>query len=697
MTTLNPAYISSTPLQWYFVDKDLGTPLVGGIVTFYSQTNPTVLKPVYQLDNSSPTGFSVLNDPITLTAVGTFADDNGNDIIPYFYPFDADGNVELYYITVYSSGGVLQFTRMDWPPNMSEQSGQEVTNEIINYVANGQFLLHSDHQTTATVVTDETDTVAYIAQGGWTFEKESTSTSTDTVTFFRELTASNNPLIDANPRYYIQVATNGNDANYTRKDICLKFPDVNKFADNTLIFSWQGLATAGGSPTVEILLRQYFGTGSSTAASNGNIITTVIGTQIISVANSVYNIAITFPPNTADTVSPTVDNDYLQICLRLPNSAQTVQFTDFVLTPSVTTVTAFPQTPNADFIRDSTIGYLPTPNPSGYDLYLPLILTPQGTSPDYSVVGTIIGKTQAPQNITGNELPMDGASYVASAYSTLGIPYQRLMNYLLLNSPAVSIAQGGLTATLDPGQVPMYGTGTNFVTLFNKSGAATSFFVQLNTVVAGTVADGAVPTGWTFTATVANTTYTVSNVGVPTAGQYWTFTDGLLGLVYNVWYSIAGVGTAPVAPTGANINVNLTGTPTAATTIAATLKAVNQYQFMIQNVAGTFWRALDTTGTIDLDAASRTIAGITFDTTQFTGAHMVSFETQAFLAHTHTETISPSGGDFYSKSYFANGADHSAVTQDNTGTAITLTGTTGSTGGTETRPYNLSIYWYIKY
>lgn len=171
MTTLNPAYISSTPLQWFFINKDDASPLAGGIVTFYSQTNPTVLKPVYQLDNSSPTGFSILNDPITLTAVGTFADDNGNDIIPYFYPFDADGNVELYYITVYSSGGVLQFTRMDWPPNMSEGGGEEVTNEIINYVANGQFLLHNLFPTTATITTDETDTVSYIAQGGWTFEK----------------------------------------------------------------------------------------------------------------------------------------------------------------------------------------------------------------------------------------------------------------------------------------------------------------------------------------------------------------------------------------------------------------------------------------------------------------------------------------------------------------------------------------------
>jgi hypothetical protein len=676
----NPLYISSTPLQWYFVDKGTAEAMAGGIVTFYEQDSQTTLKPIYQLDDSSPTGFSVLNNPIQLTAVGTFADNNGNDIIPYFYPFNLiTGLPELYYVTVYNSAGVLQFTREDWPPNMAEASSIIIENEVLNFVANGQFLLHNNKPTTATIVTNESDTVSYIAPGGWTFEKESTSTSTDVVSFVRELTASSNPLVDANPRYYISIATNGTDANYSRKDLCLTFPDVNKFADNTLTFSWQGYASTGGTPTVEIILRQYFGTGSSTAPANGNIVETVIGTQIISSTNSIYNISIPFPPNTNDSVGPTIDNDYLQICLRLPNSAQTVLFTDFVLTPSVTEVTAFPQTPNDIFIEQSTIGYLPTPAYDGSDLYLPLVLTPQGTIADHSVVGQIIGKTQT--TAVNNELLMNGATFVASAYSTIGIPYQRLMNYLLLNSSAISITQAGLTATLPANSVPMYGTGPNFVTLFNKAGAPTSFFVQLNTVAAGTAAD--VDTGWTFTATVANTTYTVSAVTVPTAGQYWTFTDGSLGLVYNVWYSIAGVGTAPIAPTGANIQVNLTGTPTIATTIAATLAAVNQYQFMILNTAGYFWRALDTTATIDLDAATRTIPGITFDTTKSTGANLASFENQAFLNHIHNIPTGDTGS----------GSNFNA-TLANSGTGAT---STSPTGGDETRPVNLAINYFIKY
>jgi hypothetical protein len=122
MPTLDPRFIQVPPLQDYFVDKDTGFPLSAGIVTFYEDNDHTVLKPVYQLTvtPSNTYVYNPLTNPLQLSSVGTFMDENGNDIVPYFFPFDGtptatNNNVDLYFITVFSSAGVMQFTRDAWP------------------------------------------------------------------------------------------------------------------------------------------------------------------------------------------------------------------------------------------------------------------------------------------------------------------------------------------------------------------------------------------------------------------------------------------------------------------------------------------------------------------------------------------------------------------------------------------------------
>jgi len=141
-------YQAMFPLQEVILGKDDGLPLAGGIVTFYAdspRTTPPTKKFVYQQvqlpDNTYE--FVVLNNPITLSAIGSFMDDNGNDIIPFLYPYaglptdPVRGAIELYYITVQDSNGVAQFTREAWPPNMSTSTNMPVafqspTNELSN-------------------------------------------------------------------------------------------------------------------------------------------------------------------------------------------------------------------------------------------------------------------------------------------------------------------------------------------------------------------------------------------------------------------------------------------------------------------------------------------------------------------------------------------------------------------------------------
>lgn len=141
-------FVGLFPLQEVLIDKDTGELLASGQVTFYSNTQPTVLKPIYQqvqLPDKTYL-FVPLVNPITLTGIGSFADNNGNDIIPFLFPFqgtpdDSTGEVELYYITVESSGGVLQFTREAWPPGLLSGSNPITTfDNSENALANPQFV-----------------------------------------------------------------------------------------------------------------------------------------------------------------------------------------------------------------------------------------------------------------------------------------------------------------------------------------------------------------------------------------------------------------------------------------------------------------------------------------------------------------------------------------------------------------------------
>jgi hypothetical protein len=85
----DPRFICASDLQLYLVDKDTGGPLSGGEVAFYSDVNRNELKAVYQLSGSAPNyTFTPLDNPCTLSSVGTFQDEGGNDIVPYYFPYE---------------------------------------------------------------------------------------------------------------------------------------------------------------------------------------------------------------------------------------------------------------------------------------------------------------------------------------------------------------------------------------------------------------------------------------------------------------------------------------------------------------------------------------------------------------------------------------------------------------------------------
>src|SRR5260221_3299068 len=170
---LNTDYMLAPSLQEYFVDKDTGLPLAGGFVYFYID-NTNIPKSVFEIVQNTNTGnysYVALPDPLILSAVGTIVDNNGNDILPYYYPYDSppsnpNRKVELYTIAVYDSNMVLQFTRFAWP-NFSPAE-LTVDNDVTNFVPNGQFLLHNNLPIIyGNVVGQITKNTTTVAQGGW--------------------------------------------------------------------------------------------------------------------------------------------------------------------------------------------------------------------------------------------------------------------------------------------------------------------------------------------------------------------------------------------------------------------------------------------------------------------------------------------------------------------------------------------------
>ena len=142
--TVNTALFKTTDvLQNYIVDKDTGTPLAAGIVTLYEDQSRQILKNWYYQSGSSPDyTYIALQNPMTLSSVGTMQDFQGNDIEPFYYPYDEDDetDVQPYYITVYSSGGILQFTRENFPfqpkSSVTPITGFE---SLRNYITNGEY------------------------------------------------------------------------------------------------------------------------------------------------------------------------------------------------------------------------------------------------------------------------------------------------------------------------------------------------------------------------------------------------------------------------------------------------------------------------------------------------------------------------------------------------------------------------------
>lgn len=630
MADIFSKFVATSDIESYFVDKDTGFPLAAGEITFYSDVDRTVLKPVYQLTGTPGAyTYSPLANPMTLSGTGTYQDENGNNIVPFYYPFvgnpeDNNDEIELYYITVTSEQPFLvpQFTRQAWPPGVTTENIVPQS-DVKNYIPNGQFLAYNDIVSETNPPVEVVGSVASqpIAQGGWYFNHTNGSSSVFK-NKFRNVSQTPVPGLPDFPNAFFQYICQSFDPADDIRDIEIRFPGVYTFSSGDPLgeqpYTYSFAANSLDVNTYQFSVRmiQNFGTGGTPTPP----IDTLIQTVDVSTLDT-FSVPISgFPATPA--VLGTDGNDYVSLVLRAPASICQAEFTDFSLLLGSLVVQVFPTETQAETLSEGVFGSWPKPRTDGWELYLYPVYTLEGIKFDSSEISRIVVNTNI-SNFTGsisndsNVLICDGASYFTDDYSPLGIPYARLHSFIFDTDF----------------NLPEYGTGLDYVTAYLPANDTLNF--TTNEAGAQTPAtEGAVPTGFTFTVDATGSDYGVSayisnqtaasfyvhgNVigavtsaadfdtsfvitqiynsantkqlfsvkitsGLPTAGSYWTFSSTTTN--YYVWYTVDGVGVDPT-PGGTGILIPILSTYNDEDAARLTVQIISGFEVSnIETVAG---------------------------------------------------------------------------------------------------------------
>ena len=199
---LDPRYIVASDLEQYFVDKTSGLPLANGTLTFYRDSARNVPKPVYQLSGSPPNyTYTSMGAQITLSAVGTVQNSGGDNEVIYYFPYDVEGNLDLYYVDVRSQGGVQQFTREAWPPNVAGNDPTKDQTGLQNQISNPTFtnVLINEGKTTTYTVSAANNQIFEFAPN-WDFVISGTGTVT-----VQRIAITGNEKVPTSPPFMIDV------------------------------------------------------------------------------------------------------------------------------------------------------------------------------------------------------------------------------------------------------------------------------------------------------------------------------------------------------------------------------------------------------------------------------------------------------------------------------------------------------------
>lgn len=249
---LNEQYFVTSDLDTYFVDKDSGLPLAQGTLSFYRDVARNTPKTVYQLTGAPPNyTYTSLDNPIVLSGSGTVQNAGGDNVVIYYYPYDDEGNLDLYYVSCENSAFVNQFTREAWPNITSADNPITSDFSSINQLANPQFtqVFINANQSIVYNVTFATNQVFEFAPN-WDFVISGTGTVT-----VERIAISGNQNVVTSPPYVLDVSVSiGITACYLRQRLYLNSGLWASTADQSIYLSGSLIAInqEAGSSGIEM-------------------------------------------------------------------------------------------------------------------------------------------------------------------------------------------------------------------------------------------------------------------------------------------------------------------------------------------------------------------------------------------------------------------------------------------------------------
>lgn len=351
MAIVTSKLVSAAMLQDFIIGKD-AEPLAAGIITMYQDSNHAVLKNwYYQTGVAGAYTYVALPNPMTLSAAGTMQDVNGNDIIPFYYPWDENDSdiAQPYFVTVYNANGQLQFTRSGFPFVATEIT--PVVNEIPtfeNYIINNRFWRNLNVLDAGTLNNSWTTqynnsgTVYYqtlcpdqhdgFSMPDLNYVKNINGSSTETITF-KTFPKQQTPVLvgDIQPEFYINHNCTADSSGASLK--VYQFPislHQATLSCQPFTFTIQGQLVSG-SATIGVYIYAFNGTGVASSAPS------LIGNITFSTTWTKWDLTGTFPSTLGVTLGSdgTGGNDdafYLQIAM--PAGANAVCNLNFTL-PSI--------------------------------------------------------------------------------------------------------------------------------------------------------------------------------------------------------------------------------------------------------------------------------------------------------------------------------------------------------------------------
>lgn len=298
---VNPLFIPLFNIEEVILDKDTGLPLAAGVVNFYRDSQRVTPKEVFQISGSSPNyTFTSVGASLTLGLSGTFVDSDGDPFVPYAYPYDAEGELDLYYVTVESSGAVAQFTREAVPYVNTAGVAPADRTSTENELSNPQFVeVNFPTDGTTTVSVTGSNTVTAVAPG---WDIISSGTGTIELTRLQPTSAG----VVTNPSYTLQItASSGLGSTVQLRQRLNNSPSLFRggFVSGSLIAA----VISGGTSFITMTYAPSTGTSTEIIPSTS----IPVGGTYSKIAN---NAEIPDQANTA------ADDGYVDIILTLPTS-----------------------------------------------------------------------------------------------------------------------------------------------------------------------------------------------------------------------------------------------------------------------------------------------------------------------------------------------------------------------------------------